>query len=162
MLDDSLKTQLSAYLEKLQQPIQLVASLDGSDASRELEGLLQGIAALNDKVEYVRADDDARKPSFAIVRTGTDIDVRFAGIPMGHEFTSLVLALLWVGGHPPKLEEEVQNQVRDIEGEFRFERLRASGRRSVRPADPGSDAHAASAQDAPGGNDMAREDADRA
>ena len=121
MLDDSLKTQLSAYLEKLQQPIQLVASLDESDASRELETLLQGIAALNDKVEYIRADDDARKPSFAIVRTGTDIDVRFAGIPMGHEFTSLVLALLWVGGHPPKLEEEVQNQVRDIEGEFRFE-----------------------------------------
>ncbi|HEY4581646.1 MAG TPA: alkyl hydroperoxide reductase subunit F [Lysobacter sp.] len=121
MLDDSLKTQLSAYLEKLQQPIQLVASLDGSDAARELEGLLQGIAALNDKVEYVRADDDARKPSFAIVRTGTDIDVRFAGIPMGHEFTSLVLALLWVGGHPPKLEDEVQNQVRDLEGEFRFE-----------------------------------------
>ena len=121
MLDDSLKTQLSAYLEKLQQPIQLVASLDESDASRELETLLQGIAALNDKVEYIRADDDARKPSFAIVRTGTDIDVRFAGIPMGHEFTSLVLALLWVGGHPPKLEEEVQNQVRDLEGEFRFE-----------------------------------------
>ncbi|GGZ67053.1 alkyl hydroperoxide reductase subunit F [Lysobacter xinjiangensis] len=121
MLDDSLKTQLSAYLEKLQQPIQLVASLDGSDASRELEALLQGIAALNDKVEYLRADDDARKPSFAIVRAGTDIDVRFAGIPMGHEFTSLVLALLWVGGHPPKLEEEVQNQVRDLEGEFRFE-----------------------------------------
>ncbi|HEY4559736.1 MAG TPA: alkyl hydroperoxide reductase subunit F, partial [Lysobacter sp.] len=121
MLDDSLKTQLSAYLEKLQQPIQLVASLDESDASRELETLLQGIVALNDKVEYIRADDDARKPSFAIVRTGTDIDVRFAGIPMGHEFTSLVLALLWVGGHPPKLEEEVQNQVRDLEGEFRFE-----------------------------------------
>ena len=121
MLDDSLKTQLSAYLEKLQQPIQLVASLDESDAARELETLLQGIAALNDKVEYVRADDDARKPSFAIVRAGTDIAVRFAGIPMGHEFTSLVLALLWVGGHPPKLEEEVQNQVRDLEGEFRFE-----------------------------------------
>ena len=121
MLDDSLKTQLSAYLEKLQQPIQLVASLDESAASRELETLLQGIAALNDKVEYVRADDDARKPSFAIVRAGTDIAVRFAGIPMGHEFTSLVLALLWVGGHPPKLEEEVQNQVRDLEGEFRFE-----------------------------------------
>ncbi len=121
MLDDSLKTQLSAYLEKLQQPIQLVASLDDTDASRELEALLRDIASLSDKVEYLRADNDARKPSFAIVRTGTDIDVRFAGIPMGHEFTSLVLALLQVGGHPPKLEEDVQNQVRDLEGEFRFE-----------------------------------------
>jgi alkyl hydroperoxide reductase subunit F len=121
MLDASLKTQLAAYLEKLQQPIQLVASLDDGDASRELEALLKDIASLSDKVEYVRADDDARRPSFAIVRTGTAIDVRFAGIPLGHEFTSLVLALLWVGGHPPKIEEAVQNQVRDLEGEFRFE-----------------------------------------
>ncbi|GAB6196184.1 alkyl hydroperoxide reductase subunit F [Lysobacter xanthus] len=121
MLDDSLKSQLSAYLEKLQQPIRLVASLDDSDASRELEALLRDIAALNDRVSFERADDDARKPSFAIVRAGTDIDVRFAGIPMGHEFTSLVLALLWVGGHPPKLDEDVQNQVRDLEGAFVFE-----------------------------------------
>ncbi|GAB2510938.1 alkyl hydroperoxide reductase subunit F [Lysobacter humi (ex Lee et al. 2017)] len=121
MLDASLKTQLAAYLEKLQQPIQLVASLDDSDASRELEALLQDIATLSDKVEYQRRDDDVRKPSFAIVRAGTDIDVRFAGIPMGHEFTSLVLALLQVGGHPPKIEEAVQNQIRDLEGEFRFE-----------------------------------------
>jgi alkyl hydroperoxide reductase subunit F len=121
MLDASLKTQLSAYLEKLQQPIQLVASLDDGEKSRELEALLQDIASLSDKVEYVRADDDARRPSFAIVRKGTAIDVRFAGIPLGHEFTSLVLALLWVGGHPPKIEEAVQNQVRDLEGEFRFE-----------------------------------------
>lgn len=121
MLDDSLKAQLSAYLEKLQQPIRLVASLDDSDKSRELESLLRDIASLNDKVSYERADDDARRPSFAIVRAGTDIDVRFAGIPLGHEFTSLVLALLWVGGHPPKVDAEVIEQVRAIEGEYRFE-----------------------------------------
>ena len=121
MLDDSLKSQLSAYLEKLQQPIRLVASLDDGDSSRELEGLLQAIASLSDKVSYERADDDARAPSFAIVRAGTDIDVRFAGIPLGHEFTSLVLALLWVGGHPPKVEADVIEQVRAIEGEYRFE-----------------------------------------
>ncbi|WP_133478988.1 alkyl hydroperoxide reductase subunit F [Cognatilysobacter segetis] len=121
MLDDSLKSQLSAYLERLQQPIRLEASLDDSDASRELEGLLRDIAALNDKVTYERTDDDARRPSFGIVRAGTDIDVRFAGIPLGHEFTSLVLALLWVGGHPPKVEDEVVAQVRALEGEYRFE-----------------------------------------
>lgn len=121
MLEASFKTQLSAYLEKLQQPIQLVASLDDGEKSRELEALLQDIASLSDKVEYQRRDDDARKPSFAIVRAGTDIDVRFAGIPMGHEFTSLVLALLQVGGHPPKIEADLQNQIRDLEGEFRFE-----------------------------------------
>jgi len=121
MLDDSLKTQLSAYLEKLRQPIRLRASLDDSDASRELERLLHGIAALSDKVGYERTDDDARRPSFAIARAGTDIDVRFAGIPLGHEFTSLVLALLWVGGHPPKIDDDVAEQVRAIEGTYRFE-----------------------------------------
>jgi alkyl hydroperoxide reductase subunit F len=121
MLDDSLKTQLSAYLEKLRQPIRLAASLDDSDASRELEELLRGIASLSDKVEYERTDDAGRRPSFAIVRDGTDVDVRFAGIPLGHEFTSLVLALLWVGGHPPKIEDDVVEQVRAIEGEYRFE-----------------------------------------
>ncbi|WP_133501159.1 alkyl hydroperoxide reductase subunit F [Cognatilysobacter terrigena] len=121
MLDESLKSQLAAYLERLQQPIRLEASLDESDAARELEALLRDIATLSDKVEYVRTDDDARKPSFAIVRAGTDIDVRFAGIPLGHEFTSLVLALLWVGGHPPKIEDDVAHQVRELEGEFRFE-----------------------------------------
>ncbi len=121
MLDADLKTQLQAYLTKLQQPIELVASLDDGAKSRELEALLQDIASMSDKISYARRDDDARRPSFAIVRTGTDIEVRFAGIPLGHEFTSLVLALLQVGGHPPRIEEALANQVRGLEGEFRFE-----------------------------------------
>jgi len=122
MLDADLKAQLSAYMERLVQPIELVAALDDGDASRELEALLRDIADTSDKIS-VRADDDAsaRKPSFAIVRAGTDVSVRFAAIPMGHEFTSLVLALLQVGGHPVKIEEELANQVRDLEGEFVFE-----------------------------------------
>ncbi|TBR09156.1 MAG: alkyl hydroperoxide reductase subunit F [Lysobacter sp.] len=124
MLDENLKAQLATYLEKLRQPIQLVASLDDSEASRELEALLHDIAQLSDKVDYVRRDDDARMPSFAIVHTDAGMPgsiVRFAGIPLGHEFTSLVLALLWVGGHPPKIEADVVEQVRAIKGEFRFE-----------------------------------------
>jgi len=121
MLDAELKTQLQAYLTRVQQPIELVASLDDGDASRELEALLQDIATMSDKISYRRADDDARKPSFAIVRRGTDIEVRFAGIPLGHEFTSLVLALLQVGGHPLKIEEALAHQVRELQGEYRFE-----------------------------------------
>jgi alkyl hydroperoxide reductase subunit F len=116
MLDADLKPQLQAYLQKLQQPIELVASLDDGAKSRELEALLQDIASMSDKISYRRGDDDARRPSFAIVRTGTDIEVRFAGIPLGHEFTSLVLALLQVGGHPPKIEQALANQVRELEG----------------------------------------------
>ena len=120
MLDADLKAQLTAYMEKLAQPIELVASLDDSDASRELDALLRDIASTSDRIT-LREGDDARKPSFEIVRAGTDVSVRFAGIPMGHEFTSLVLALLQVGGYPAKIEEALANQVRDLEGEFNFE-----------------------------------------
>ena len=121
MLDAELKTQLQAYLTRLQQPIELIASLDDSETSRELAALLQDIATMSDKIGYRRSDDDARKPSFAIARVGTDVEVRFAGVPLGHEFTSLALALLQVGGHPPKIEEALANQVRDLQGTFRFE-----------------------------------------
>ena len=121
MLDANLKTQLSSYLEKLQLPIELRASLDDGDASRELQALLEDIASLSDKITYARTDDDARRPSFAILRSGTDTAVRFAGLPMGHEFTSLVLALLQVGGHPSRESQELLAQIAALEGEFRFE-----------------------------------------
>ena len=120
MLDASLKTQLSAYLEKLQLPIELNASLDDGEASRELEALLAEIAALSDKIAFNRVADE-RTPSFEIRRAGTDVAVRFAGLPMGHEFTSLVLALLQVGGHPPREEADVVEQARALTGEFVFE-----------------------------------------
>jgi alkyl hydroperoxide reductase subunit F len=121
MLDSNLKTQLKAYLERLALPIELVASLDDSASSNELAGLLDEIASLSDKITVVRREDDARRPSFAINRVGTDVSVRFAGIPLGHEFTSLVLALLQVGGYPPKVEEGLLEQVRALEGDYSFE-----------------------------------------
>ncbi|MGP4845994.1 alkyl hydroperoxide reductase subunit F [Marinobacter sp. 1Y8] len=122
MLDANLKDQLKAYLEKVTQPIELVAALDDRDKSQELNELLQEIASLSAHITLRRDDDsDVRRPSFAIQRTGTDIGVRFAGIPMGHEFTSLVLALLQVGGHPSKAAQDVIKQIEDLEGEFTFE-----------------------------------------
>ncbi|MBN9541315.1 MAG: alkyl hydroperoxide reductase subunit F [Alphaproteobacteria bacterium 65-37] len=121
MLDANLKTQLQGYLERLTQPVELVASLDEGEKSRELQQLLEDIASLSDKVTFLRHGDDARRPSFAIVRTGTDISVRFAGLPMGHEFTSLVLALLQVGGHPSKETAETIARIQSLEGERRFE-----------------------------------------
>ena len=121
MLDTNLKTQLKSYLERLVMPIELVASLDDGDKSRELAGLLDEIAGLSDKITVLRRDDDARRPSFAINRVGSDVSVRFAGIPLGHEFTSLVLALLQVGGHPPKASPELLEQVRALDGDFVFE-----------------------------------------
>jgi len=122
MLDANLKTQLKAYLEKVTQPIELVVSLDDRAASVEMLGLLQEIASLSSRITLIeRRNDDERKPSFRINRIGTDIGVRFAGIPLGHEFTSLVLALLQVGGHPSKAAADVIEQVKNLEGNFSFE-----------------------------------------
>lgn len=121
MLDAQLKQQLSAYMANITMPVELVLSLDDGAKSRELEALAQDIAGLSDKVSVVRADDDARRPSMMIRRAGTDIGVRFAGIPMGHEFTSLVLALLQVGGHPSKAAQDVIEQVKALDGDFTFE-----------------------------------------
>ena len=121
MLDDNLKTQLKAYLERVTQPFEIVASLGDSDSSREMQGLLQDIAALSDKITLRTDGADARKPSFSLNRLGYNMGLRFAAIPLGHEFTSLVLALLWVGGHPPKVEPEVIEQIRNLEGDYNFE-----------------------------------------
>ncbi|MBZ2169494.1 alkyl hydroperoxide reductase subunit F [Marinobacter sp. F4216] len=122
MLDANIKAQLNAYMEKLQQPIELVAAYDDGAKSQELKGLLEELAAMSDKISLRTEDSDTvRRPSFSINRVGTDIGVRFAGIPMGHEFTSLVLALLQVGGHPPKVSQDVIERVQALEGAFEFE-----------------------------------------
>ncbi len=121
MLDVNLKTQLKTYLANIRQPIELVASADDGAKSRQMIELLDEIAALSTAVTVIRSDDDARKPSFLIRRTGTEVGVRFAGIPLGHEFTSLVLALLQVGGHPPKLSDELIEQIRALDGDYLFE-----------------------------------------
>ena len=121
MLDDSLKTQLAAYLQRLQQPVELIASLDAREASTEMRELLEEIAALSPLIRVRLDGGDARRPSFQITRAGDDMGVRFAAIPMGHEFTSLVLALLQAGGHPSKLEPEVIEQIQALEGDFAFE-----------------------------------------
>ncbi|MCP5253124.1 MAG: alkyl hydroperoxide reductase subunit F [Zoogloeaceae bacterium] len=121
MLDANIKTQLKAYLERLQRPIELVASLDDSEKSQEMHGLLRDIESLSGKVA-VRTDGSAElRPSFSVGRPGETARISFAGIPMGHEFTSLVLALLQTGGHPPKVEEAVIEQIRALAAEIHFE-----------------------------------------
>ncbi len=121
MLDDSIKTQLAAYLEKLQQPIELVATPDGSDASRRMSELLADIAALSPKVSVREDGQSERRPSFSVGRPGKAPRIHFAGLPMGHEFTSLILALLQTGGHPPKVDAGLIGQIASLQGRFRFE-----------------------------------------
>ncbi|KAB0507347.1 alkyl hydroperoxide reductase subunit F [Pseudomonas lini] len=121
MLDANLKAQLKSYLERVTQPIEIVASLDDGAKSQEMLALLKDVASLSNQITLLDNGNDARKPSFSINRPGADISLRFAGIPMGHEFTSLVLALLQVGGHPSKASVEVIEQIRSLKGEFSFE-----------------------------------------
>ena len=122
MLDETLKTQLKAYLEKVVRPIEIVASLDESAKSREMEELLGELVLLSDKISLVQGRDaDPHTPSFALTSPGQDIKLRFAGLPMGHEFTSLVLALLQVGGHPSKTAQDVIEQISQLDGDYRFE-----------------------------------------
>ncbi|MGO4381402.1 alkyl hydroperoxide reductase subunit F [Pseudoduganella sp. RAF19] len=122
MLDADLKTQLKAYLERVVHPIEIVAYTDGSAKAQEMQALLEDIRTSSDKITVVEGHDaGTRRPSFTITRKGTDIAVSFAGIPMGHEFTSLVLALLQVGGHPIKLDEKVIEQIRNLDGDYVFE-----------------------------------------
>lgn len=121
MLDDTLKTQLQTYLGMLRQPIRLIASLDNSDNAAKMRELLQEITALSDKVSLDETGNDGRKPSFVIAKEGETHGVRFAAIPLGHEFTSLVLALLWTGGHPPKVEQDVLDQIKALDSDLNFE-----------------------------------------
>lgn len=122
VLDANLRAQLKIYLERVVQPIEIVASVDQSAASNEMMALLRDIVELSTQISLREMHDDAeRKPSFSINRRGEDSGVRFAGIPLGHEFTSLVLALLQIGGHPPKVEASLIEQIKSLEGEFVFE-----------------------------------------
>ena len=122
MLDQALKSQLAAYLERVTLPFELVASLDGSETAQQMRELLETIQSLRaDKISLRLDGQDLRKPSFALQRADGSLKLRFAGLPLGHEFTSLVLALLWTGGHPPKAEPEVIEQIKGLDGDFDFE-----------------------------------------
>ncbi|KQV94999.1 alkyl hydroperoxide reductase subunit F [Rhizobacter sp. Root1221] len=121
MLDDTLQSQLKAYLERVTQPFEIVASLDDGDSSRDMLALLQQVAGLSPHITLKTDGTDARRPSFSLNRIGADMKLRFAAIPLGHEFTSLVLALLWVGGHPPKVEPDTIAQIKNLPGTYDFE-----------------------------------------
>ncbi len=122
MLDANLQTQLKAYLERVTRPIHITAHADDGAKSQEMMELLNTLVTLTDKITLdVRRDGQGRVPSFDLDSPGQNIGLTFAGLPMGHEFTSFVLALLQVGGHPSKEAAELLEQIRDLKGEYRFE-----------------------------------------
>lgn len=134
MLDQDIKVQLKGYLERVVHPIELVVYAKDSDgdtsnnvraeAAQQMRALVEDIVSLSDMVSWreqrVREAEEVRTPSFSVNRVGSDMKLRFAGLPMGHEFTSLVLALLQAGGHPAKETPELLEQIQSLDGEYRF------------------------------------------
>ena len=121
MLEPEMKAQLGAYLERLVTPVAITAYVDDSNDSRDMLGLLADITSLTSQVTVTQSREGGqRTPSFALARPGEAARVTFAGIPLGHEFTSLVLALLQVGGYPPKVEQSVIDQIRNLDGDCNF------------------------------------------
>ncbi len=123
MLDANMQAQLKTLLQRIDQPVELVAFVDESPKSAETLELLRGIASLSDIVSLVEdgPTDGERVPSFSVSRAGTDMGIRFAGLPMGHEFTSLVLALLQAGGYPPKVDAEQIKAIKALDADMVFE-----------------------------------------
>ncbi|NRA82357.1 MAG: alkyl hydroperoxide reductase subunit F [Gammaproteobacteria bacterium] len=122
MLDATLTGQLKSYLENLKTPVELVAFTDNSPKSNELNTLVNEIGQLSPLITIIDRDNaDERVPSMLVRSVATGSEIRFAGLPMGHEFTSLVMALLHSGSHPLKLSTEIIEQIRNLGGEYQFE-----------------------------------------
>ncbi|MGM0903876.1 MAG: alkyl hydroperoxide reductase subunit F [Bacillota bacterium] len=119
-LDAEIKSQLNQYLQLLENDILLKVSAGSDDVSKEMLALVEELASMSSKITVEKVELN-RTPSFSINRVGEESGVTFAGVPLGHEFTSLVLALLQVSGRAPKVDQSVIDQIKNIKGEFNFE-----------------------------------------
>lgn len=120
MLEADIKSQLEQYLQLMESDILLKVSAGSDDVSKEMLALVEELASMSSKIHYEEAKL-SRTPSFSVNRIGEDTGVTFAGIPLGHEFTSLVLALLQVSGRAPKIDQDKIDQIKNINGEYNFE-----------------------------------------
>ena len=121
MIDAKLKQQLAEYLKLLQNDLEITGYVDDSDISNTLRDLLQTLNELSTRITVNFDDDAPRKPTMQIRNPDNGATVRFSGVPLGHEFTSLVLALLHLGGHTIKAEDHLKEQIKALDGELNFE-----------------------------------------
>lgn len=120
-LDADIKQQLEQYLQLLEGDVLLKVSAGSDSVSNDMLDLVNELSSMSDRITVERTEL-ARTPSFSVNRVGEeDTGVVFAGVPLGHEFTSLVLALLQVSGRAPKVEQSVIDQIKSIKGEYNFE-----------------------------------------
>ena len=120
ILDGDIKNQLDEYLKLMEGEVLIKLSLGSDSVSKEMTQLVEELAAMSPKIKVEEAKLE-RTPSFSISSVNGDREVTFAGIPLGHEFTSLVLAILQVSGREPKVDENVKNRVKKIDGTYNFE-----------------------------------------
>jgi len=121
MLDSNIQSQLKTYFEKISHPVVLSASLDQNEKSSEMLTLLKEIEALSDKITLNTDGQANNKPSFSVAPAGGTSRIHFAGLPMGHEMTSFVLAILQSGGYPPKVEQEIIEAIKGLTGPMKFQ-----------------------------------------
>ena len=122
MLDNNIKNQLKSHFESLKHSVELLIALDDSKKSTEVESLANDLASLSDKITVINnPDTSARRPSMVVHSPLNNTHITFAGVPMGHEFTSLVLALLHTGGHASKAKSEDIEQIQSLTQELNFE-----------------------------------------
>jgi NADH-dependent peroxiredoxin subunit F len=120
VLDADIKAQLNQYLQLLENDIVIKVSAGSDDVSKDMLALVNELASMSSKIT-IEKTQLARTPSFSVNRVGEDTGVIFAGVPLGHEFTSLVLALLQVSGRPPKIDQSLIDKIKNIKGEYHFE-----------------------------------------
>jgi alkyl hydroperoxide reductase subunit F len=122
MLNVSLRSQLQTYLRNIRRPVELIVSQDGNQASSEMVTILNEIASLTDLVTVIdERQGDERMPSFSIRQAGAKPCIQFAATPTGPEFSSLVLAILQIGGHPVIGDDTTIAQIRMLESDYDFE-----------------------------------------
>ncbi len=119
-LDAEIKTQLAQYLELLEGDIVLQVSVGSDAVSQEMLDLVEELSSMSAKIS-VEKTELSRTPSFNVNRAGEDTGITFAGVPLGHEFTSLVLALLQASGRAPKVDQSVIEQIKALPDEYHFE-----------------------------------------
>jgi len=120
LLDADIKAQLAQYLQMMEGDVLIKVSAGSDKVSRDMVALVDELATMSSNIKVEKTQLE-RTPSFSVNRIGEDTGITFAGIPLGHEFTSLVLALLQVSGRAPKVDQKVIDQIKSIEGEYRFE-----------------------------------------
>lgn len=120
LLDADIKQQLAEYLKLMEGDVKLLVSAGEDETSKDMLALIDELSAMSAHIK-VEKTTLQRTPSFTVDRPNESTGIVFAGVPLGHEFSSLVLALLQTSGRAPKVENDVKERIVSIKRELKFE-----------------------------------------